>query len=166
MPFTKLVGWRNSHASCKFVIFFSYLNLSFNHLVGRIPIGTQIQSFPASSFEGNDRLYGFPLTENPEDKKPATLTKLELWRLTWKIDCNFVSVELGMILGDRIIIFFSLLIWKRWREWYWQLINKILCWIFPPMHLEYVTKRGQTYANLRRQVLVINNECASEIMTQ
>ncbi|KAG5054277.1 hypothetical protein JHK85_006787 [Glycine max] len=61
--------------------FLSYLNLSFNHLVGKIPTGTQLQSFSASSFEGNDGLYGPPLTENPHGKRPGVLLQRECERL-------------------------------------------------------------------------------------
>ncbi|RDX97406.1 Receptor-like protein 12, partial [Mucuna pruriens] len=128
--------------------FLSYLNLSFNHLVGKIPTGTQLQSFPASSFEGNDGLYGPPLTENPHGKELAVLAQPECGRLACTIDWNFISVELGLVFGYGIV-FGPLLIWKRWRVWYWQLIHKILCWIFPQMYLEYVTHRGQTYTILR-----------------
>jgi hypothetical protein len=46
------------------------LNLSsFNHLVGKILTGTQLHSFEASSFEGNDKLYGPPLTEKLDGKR-------------------------------------------------------------------------------------------------
>ncbi|MED6148385.1 hypothetical protein PIB30_052737 [Stylosanthes scabra] len=38
--------------------FLSILHLSFNHLTGRIPTGTKLESFEASLFEGNDGLYG------------------------------------------------------------------------------------------------------------
>ncbi|RDX84880.1 Receptor-like protein 12, partial [Mucuna pruriens] len=130
--------------------FLSYLNLSFNHLMGKIPTGTQIQSFEASSFEGNDGLFGPPLTEKPDGKESGVLPQPACERLACTIDWNFISVELGLLFGHGIV-FGPLLIWKRWRVWYWQLIHKILCWIFPQMYLEYVTHRGQTYATLRRQ---------------
>ncbi|KAL5133655.1 Receptor-like protein 6 [Glycine soja] len=128
--------------------FLSYLNLSFNHLVGKIPTGTQLQSFSASSFEGNDGLYGPPLTENPHGKRPGVLLQRECERLVCTIDWNFISVELGLIFGHGIV-FGPLLIWKRWRIWYWQVVHKILCWIFPQMYLEYVTHRGQVFTTLR-----------------
>ncbi|XP_050140448.1 tyrosine-sulfated glycopeptide receptor 1-like [Malus sylvestris] len=35
--------------------------VSYNNLKGRIPMGTQLQSFNASSFEGNPKLCGTPL---------------------------------------------------------------------------------------------------------
>ncbi|KAG4393280.1 hypothetical protein GLYMA_03G054800v4 [Glycine max] len=128
--------------------FLSYLNLSFNHLMGKIPTSTQLQSFPASSFEGNDGLYGPPLTKNPDHKEQEVLPQQECGRLACTIDWNFISVELGLIFGHGVI-FGPLLIWKQWRLWYWQLVHKILCQIFPQVYLEYVTWRGQTYEALR-----------------
>jgi len=105
--------------------FLSYLNLSFNHLVEKIPTGTQLQSFYASSFEGNDGLYGPPLTETPNKPHPQPTCE----RLAHSIDWNFLSVELGFVLGLGIIIG-PLLIWKKWRVSYWKLVDKILCCIF------------------------------------
>ncbi|KAK2430153.1 receptor protein EIX2 [Trifolium repens] len=48
------------------------LNLSDNNLSGRIPIGTQLQSFDASSYEGNVDLCGKPLDKKcPGDEEVA-----------------------------------------------------------------------------------------------
>ena len=112
--------------------FLSFLNLSFNHLTGKIPIGTQIQSFEASSFEGNDGLYGPPLTESPDDGMHGLLlpTLPACGSQACKVHWNFVSVELGMVFGLGIVIG-PLLFWKKWRLWYWQFVDKVLCWIFP-----------------------------------
>ncbi|KAH1256530.1 putative receptor like protein 25 [Glycine max] len=128
--------------------FLSYLNLSFNHLVGKIPTGTQIQSFLASSFEGNDKLYDLPLIEKIDGKESGVLPQQECEMLACTVDWNFISVELGLVFGHGIV-FGPLLIWKKWRIWYWLFMHKILCWIFPHMYLEYVTQRGQTYTTLR-----------------
>jgi len=128
--------------------FLSFLNLSSNHLVGKIPTGTQLQSFPASSFQGNDGLYGPPLTDEFDGRQPGVLQQHQT--LVSTVDWNFLSVELGLIFGHGMI-FGPLLFWKQWRIWYWQLINKILCWIFSQLYLEYATKRGQTYITLRWQ---------------
>ncbi|CAJ2655788.1 unnamed protein product [Trifolium pratense] len=129
--------------------FLSYLNLSFNHLVGKIPTGTQLQSFQASSFEGNYGLYGPPLTEIPNgtrlDKPHPQPT---CGRLAGSIDWNFLSVELGFVFGLGIIIG-PIMFWKQWRVRYWKLVDKILCWMFSRMYLEYATDRGQTYTVLR-----------------
>ena len=43
--------------------FLSFLNFSNNNLVGKIPSSTQLQSFDASSFTGNE-LCGPPLLKN------------------------------------------------------------------------------------------------------
>ncbi|XP_027907102.1 receptor-like protein 7 [Vigna unguiculata] len=128
--------------------FLSFLNLSSNHLVGKIPTGTQLQSFPASSFQGNDGLYGPPLTDEFDGRQPGVLQQHQT--LVSTVGWNFLSVELGLIFGHGMI-FGPLLFWKQWRIWYWQLINKILCWIFSQLYLEYATKRGQTYITLRWQ---------------
>jgi len=131
------------------LFFLSYLNLSFNHFVGMIPTGTQLQSFEASSFEGNDGLYGPPLNATLYSKKQDELhSQPACERLDCSIDWNFLSVELGFVFGLGIIIG-PLLFWKKWRVSYWKLVDKILCWIFRRMYFEYATDRGQTYRILR-----------------
>jgi len=128
--------------------FLSFLNLSSNNLVGKIPTGTQLQSFPASSFQGNDGLYGPPLTDEFDGIEPGVLQQHQT--LVSTVYWNFLSVELGLIFGHGMI-FGPLLFWNQWRIWYWQLINNILCRIFSQLYFEYATKRGQTYTTLRWQ---------------
>lgn len=41
-----------------------FLNLSQNHLVGRIPQGNQFNTFSNESYKGNSGLCGLPLTKN------------------------------------------------------------------------------------------------------
>ncbi|WMV57442.1 hypothetical protein MTR67_050827 [Solanum verrucosum] len=43
--------------------FFSFLNLSHNHLQGCIPQGHQFDTFQNNSYEGNDGLQGFPVSK-------------------------------------------------------------------------------------------------------
>jgi len=128
--------------------FLSYLNLSFNHFVGMIPTGTQLQSFEASSFEGNDGLYGPPLTVRLDGKRHDLHPQPACGRLTCSIDWNFISVELGFVFGFGIVIC-PIMFWKQWRVKYLKLVDKTLCWIFSRMYLEYVTDKGQTYTVLR-----------------
>jgi len=128
--------------------FLSCLNLSFNHLVGKIPTSTQIQSFEESSFEGNDGLYGPPLSKKPNDKRQELHPQLACRRLVCSVDWNFLSVELGFIFGLGIFMV-PIMFWNRWRVRYWKLVDKTLCWIFSRMYLEYANDRGQTYIVLR-----------------
>ncbi|AES62399.1 leucine-rich receptor-like kinase family protein [Medicago truncatula] len=46
------------------------LNFSNNELYGEIPIGTQLQTFNASSFEGNSNLCGEPLDRKCPEEEP------------------------------------------------------------------------------------------------
>jgi hypothetical protein len=130
--------------------FLSYLNLSFNQLVGKIPTGTQLQSFQPSSFEGNYGLYGPPLITKSDDKENGLHPQPACRGLSCSIDWSFLSVELGSVFGLGIFIG-PLMFWKQWRVSYWKLLDKILCWIFPWLHLEYATHRGQKYTVLRWQ---------------
>ncbi|PRQ33508.1 putative leucine-rich repeat domain, L domain-containing protein [Rosa chinensis] len=51
----------NIPASVRSLNFLSFLNVSYNSLEGPIPTSTQLQSFNASAFEGNQKLCGAPL---------------------------------------------------------------------------------------------------------
>ncbi|MED6156150.1 hypothetical protein PIB30_011880 [Stylosanthes scabra] len=127
--------------------FLSYLNLSFNHLTGRIPTGTQLQTFEASSFEGNDGLYGPPLTKTPNDGMhllPPAPEMPPCESLACEVHWDLVSAELGLVFGLGSIIG-PLLFWKKWRMRYCQFLDKILCRIFPQLCHEYERRGGQTY---------------------
>ncbi|XLR54556.1 hypothetical protein HN51_022853 [Arachis hypogaea] len=126
--------------------FLSYLNLSFNHLTGKIPTGTQLQSFEASSFEGNDGLYGPPLTKSPNHGMHA-LPPSEMppcGSLACEVQWNLVRAEMGLVFGLGIV-FGPLLFWKRWRMRYCQFLDKILCRIFPQLTHDFERHGGQSY---------------------
>ncbi|KAK7339918.1 hypothetical protein VNO77_20605 [Canavalia gladiata] len=128
--------------------FLSYLNLSFNHLVGRIPTGTQLQSFEARFFEGNDGLYGSPLSESPSQGDGVHGKILPPHSREHVVDWNIVSAELGLVFGLGVIIG-PLLFWKQWRQWYWKHVDFILCRIFPQLNLVYERRGEHSYQVLR-----------------
>ncbi|GKV05290.1 hypothetical protein SLEP1_g17320 [Rubroshorea leprosula] len=86
----------------------SVLNLSNNQLVGCIPQGNQFNTFGNSSYEGNLRLYGFPLTKSCDgnglpQQPPSSFhgKDHELWEFGWRVvllgyGCGFVF---GLLIG-------------------------------------------------------------------
>ncbi|XP_058729097.1 receptor-like protein 7 [Vicia villosa] len=127
--------------------FIEYLNLSFNHLEGQIPLTTQIQTFNADSFEGNEGLCGHPLTNNCSDNgvqgSPPSDSENES-SIVW----NFLSVELGAIFGFGIFIV-PLICWKKWRLWYSKHVDGMLYRIIPQLDFEYEQHEGKRYRVLR-----------------
>ncbi|XP_045810053.1 receptor-like protein EIX2 [Trifolium pratense] len=109
----------------------SMLNLSNNNLSGRIPIGTQLQSFEASSYEGNVGLCGKPLDktcpgdeevahqkpETPEESSPGDKKSI------------YLSVALGFITG-LWGLWGSLLFIRTWRHKYVLFLNNIIDTIY------------------------------------
>nr|XP_029146939.1 receptor-like protein 7 [Arachis hypogaea] len=121
--------------------FLSVLNLSFNQLQGKIPTGTQIQSFLNTSFVGNKGLCGPPLTANCSATHD---TFSSVGKQDSAIDWNFISVEVGFIFGLAVVIG-PILFCKKWKLKYWQFLDRVLCWIFPHLSLEYERHGGQSY---------------------
>lgn len=64
------------------------LNLSHNDLEGCIPRGPQFATFQNNSYQGNDRLHGFPVSKGCGDDQAseANNTVSELQGLDWHID--------------------------------------------------------------------------------
>jgi len=103
--------------------FLGYLNLSYNSFEGKIPIGTQLQSFNASSYIGNPKLCGDPLNncttkeENPKTAKPSTENE--------DYDSIRESMYLGMGVGFAVGfwgICGSLFLIRKWRHAYFRFI--------------------------------------------
>ncbi|XP_054796246.1 receptor-like protein Cf-9 homolog isoform X2 [Prosopis cineraria] len=128
--------------------FLSFLNLSFNHLMGMIPTSTQLQSFDVSSFQGNDGLYGPPLTKTPSYGKPGPMPLLAS-RKDHGIDFKFITgMEFGLIFGLAIIVG-PLFFWKQWKVRYWRWVDNVLCSIFPQLYLDYQRHEGKWHVVLR-----------------
>ncbi|KAM4078922.1 hypothetical protein ACB094_09G077300 [Castanea mollissima] len=115
--------------------FLSFLNFSFNLLVGPIPFSKQFATFSEASYEGNEGLCGNPLNKNcslvPRSPPP---TFQETHSNSGEIHWNFISVELGFIFGFGIVIG-PLMFWKRWSRWYFKHVDDILIRIFPQLNL-------------------------------
>ncbi|KAI3896989.1 hypothetical protein MKX03_015813 [Papaver bracteatum] len=106
--------------------FLSTLKLSFNKLVGKIPSGNQMQTYPSSSFEGNDGLCGIPLSKEcnsvVESPRNGSTSKNDHYEFDWIL---FLVTFLGFVTGACMVIgpqYF----WKQGREWVNQRINRIL----------------------------------------
>jgi len=108
------------------------LDLSNNQLWGNIPIGTQLQSFNASSFEGNSNLCGEPLDINCPEEDPS---KHQV-PTTDAGDDNSIFLEaLYMSMGIGFFTGFvgfvgSILLLPSWRETYSIFLNTLLLRIF------------------------------------
>ncbi|XP_057458688.1 receptor-like protein EIX2 [Lotus japonicus] len=111
--------------------FLSYMDLSFNNLSGTIPRGTQLQSFNASTYVGNNGLCGLPLTNHcPGDvtssakipDKHATDEDKDADEL---ITFGFyISLGLGFFVGFWGI-FGTLVMKASWRHAYFQFFNNM-----------------------------------------
>ncbi|CAL2247295.1 unnamed protein product [Prunus armeniaca] len=81
--------------------FLKEFNVSYNNIEGSIPIGTQLQSFEASAFEGNPKLCGAPLPKCKSNKGIDADNKNNkdvhngLHQLPW----FYIFAALGFIVG-------------------------------------------------------------------
>ncbi|KRH08947.1 hypothetical protein GLYMA_16G182700v4 [Glycine max] len=100
--------------------FLSMLDLSYNHLKGNIPTGTQLQTFDASSFIGNN-LCGPPLPINcSSNGKTHSYEGSNGHGVNW----FFVSMTIGFIVGFWIVIA-PLLICRSWRYAYFHFLDHV-----------------------------------------
>ncbi|KAL2967295.1 hypothetical protein AAZX31_16G167000 [Glycine max] len=98
--------------------FLSMLDLSYNHLKGNIPTGTQLQTFDASSFIGNN-LCGPPLPINcSSNGKTHSYEGSDGHGVNW----FFVSMTIGFVVGFWIVIA-PLLICRSWRYAYFDFLD-------------------------------------------
>ncbi|KAM7489880.1 hypothetical protein LguiB_027364 [Lonicera macranthoides] len=111
--------------------FLSVLDLSSNNFSGKIPLSTQLQTFNASVYAGNDKLCGLPLPLCPEDEltsfpPPNDHRKAEDSFVTTGF---YVSVVLGFSIGFWGFIG-PLMLRRSWRYAYFKLLDKIQDWIY------------------------------------
>ncbi|XP_061357900.1 receptor-like protein EIX1 isoform X2 [Gastrolobium bilobum] len=114
--------------------FLSYMNLSFNNLSGKIPVSTQLQSFDASTYEGNSGLCGPPLTNHclgdvisPSGSSGQNGTNEDKDEL---ITFGFyISLGLGFCVGFWAVCG-TLLVKTSWRHAYFQFMNNMCDWMY------------------------------------
>ncbi|XP_022136957.1 receptor-like protein 12 [Momordica charantia] len=97
------------------------LDLSYNNLSGKIPMGTQLQGFSTSSYEGNPYLCGDPLKKCSEDiNQEPNINNVHVENENEDEDKLFgreflISMAFGFIVGFWGI-FGSLVLNRRWRH--------------------------------------------------
>ncbi|XP_014512271.1 LRR receptor-like serine/threonine-protein kinase GSO2 [Vigna radiata var. radiata] len=113
------------------------LDLSNNNLSGRIPWGRQLQTFDASSFEGNVDLCGEQLnkscpgdkTQNP--KEPAIGGEEDNSIFYGGF---YMSLEVGFFVGFWGLLG-PMLIWQPWRIAYMRFLNRLIDYILVMVEL-------------------------------
>ncbi|XP_050124144.1 receptor-like protein 3 [Malus sylvestris] len=102
------------------------LYLNDNNFSGQIPTGTQLQSFNASSFEGNSRLCGAPLANECREIDADNMNNVdqdagsERDELPW----FYIFAALGFIVGFWGVCG-SLVLKKTWRYAYFQFLDNL-----------------------------------------
>ncbi|MED6118308.1 hypothetical protein PIB30_001538 [Stylosanthes scabra] len=104
----------------------SMLDLSHNNLSGMIPIGTQLQSFNATSYEENQGLCGLPLEKlcfvNEPHQEPLAKTQKD--EHDDFIQAFFISMGLGFFVGFWGI-FGTILFNRSCRHAYFRFVNNL-----------------------------------------
>ncbi|XP_074284125.1 receptor-like protein EIX2 [Silene latifolia] len=106
------------------------MNVSNNKLSGEIPVSTQLQSFDASSYAGNEGLCGAPLPSCSKDREPFNVPSGHNISVRNKDDDFgfllglYISVVLGFIVGFWGVCG-TLVIKTSWRYAYFRFLDNI-----------------------------------------
>ncbi|CBI22612.3 unnamed protein product, partial [Vitis vinifera] len=103
----------------------SVLDLSNNNLFDRIPLGTQLQSFNSSTYEGNPQLCGLPLLKKcPGDEIRKDSPTIEGYIREAANDLWLcISIVLGFIIGFWGVCG-TLILKTSWRIAYFEFVTK------------------------------------------
>ncbi|GAU32305.1 hypothetical protein TSUD_43480 [Trifolium subterraneum] len=108
------------------------LDLSNNQLCGQIPVGTQLQSFNTSSFEGNSNLCGEPLDRKCPEEEPAKpqVPKTNAGdENSVFLEALYMSMGIGFFTGF-VGLIGSILLLSSWRETYSRFLNTLILKVF------------------------------------
>ncbi|KAH7677942.1 Leucine-rich repeat protein [Dioscorea alata] len=100
--------------------FLAFLNLSNNNLIGRVPQSNQFSTFSNSSFEGNPRLCGSPLSKdciNSTSVEPSLDSKNAPTEFDMDEIWFWMFTGLGYGLGFAAAIIYQLF-FPKWKMWY------------------------------------------------
>lgn len=107
----------------------SFLDLSFNLLSGEIPEGTQLQSFNASSYEGNLDLCEKPLEkicQEGEQRTPAHFEPQEDHETNSEFfEAFYMSMGIGFAVGLWVFLG-PILLNRSWRSTYLRFLNNLV----------------------------------------
>ncbi|CAL4953944.1 unnamed protein product [Urochloa decumbens] len=103
--------------------FLEVLDLSYNHLFGPVPQSGQFLTFPSTSYAGNDRLCGSPLSRRCDEPESSTRDDCDCDNdsANWDV----LSVELGIACGLAAVTGY-LLFSSRGRRWFTTHIDSLL----------------------------------------
>ncbi|CAN6555976.1 unnamed protein product [Malus baccata var. baccata] len=114
-------------ASLSSLHFLASLNVAYNNLQGQVPLGTQLQGFDATAFEGNPGLCGSPLPNKCQQMNTsdnATKNMEDEHDNGNGIPWLHISVALGFIVGFWGVcgpLVFS----TSWRDAYFQFLSNV-----------------------------------------
>ncbi|KAJ4969863.1 hypothetical protein NE237_002962 [Protea cynaroides] len=120
--------------------FLSFLNLSMNNLMGMIPTGNQFHTFTNASFERNEGLCGTPLSRTcSENKVEPPISNAKMGQQSDEFDWKLIISGVGFGGGAAMAVA-PLMFWKKGREWYEKLVDRIVFMIIPSACLLYNTQ--------------------------
>ncbi|KAG6404798.1 hypothetical protein SASPL_132374 [Salvia splendens] len=126
--FSEPTLWQNTYKFGRNIHSLGVLDLSNNNLLGKIPTSTQLHSFDASSYAGNDGLCGDPLPKCLDDRlRPSTINPGVNMNERDSNNFSFME-EVGISMGFGFIFGFwgvvgSIILKKSWRIAFFNLFD-------------------------------------------
>ncbi|XP_071715507.1 receptor-like protein 7 [Rutidosis leptorrhynchoides] len=119
------------------LLFLSFLNLSYNQLEGRIPTGNQLQTFENTSYLGNSKLCGAPLSKKcPTSYVPDSKRIFQKSKNGYDWQSIFTGVGFG---SGAAIVTGPVILSKNARHFWDDYTNKLLKMICLALGIRYVS---------------------------